>query len=107
VYENAIEQQKEMDVWLEFVKETAIDCVLHQDKCYEDQNKNKNKPLRKRIKVEVDGKMHYFFVESAHGEWQKMYKDKNGEDTLGFITFGPPHLFYDSKKERRLFSELL
>jgi hypothetical protein len=79
---------------------------LHRKKCYENGKKEKETKTRKRLKIDVKGKTHYIFVENTHGEYEKMYKNSDSAESYGYITFGPPHLFYDENKQRKLFSEL-
>ena len=97
VYETASKLQDEMDRWLELMQETAVDCALHRKKCFKATSPAAK---RKRIKVEVQGKAHYFHVDATHGKEQPMYKAAEGPETYGFISFGPPHVFLNEKKEK-------
>jgi hypothetical protein len=103
VFEHALRRKKEIDVWLEAVKETAIDCRLHSDKCYTGKTKTSESSMtpakRTRINVEVKGDRRHFYVSKPYGTMQAMYEGKSGDEVYGYITFGPPRVFYKSKDE--------
>ena len=105
VYEQATKHQEEIDRWLELIKETAVECALHRSKCYS-ASKEVN-PKRKRIKMDINGETRHFYVDATHGERQPMYKEAEGAERYGFISFGPPHVFFNDKKEKVLPSEIM
>lgn len=101
VYEDAAKHQEEIDRWLELVKETAVDCALHRSKCYSaTKTGGETKAKRKRIKMDVNGEARHFYVDATHGERQPMYKAAEGAEKYGFVSFGPPHVFFNESKEK-------
>ena len=107
VYEEATKHQEEIDRWLELIKETAVDCALHRSKCFSATKGTKNETKRKRIKMDVNGEARHFYVDVTHGEQQPMYKAAEGLEKYGFVSFGPPHVFYNDEKEKVKPSEII
>ena len=155
-YEAAEKKQAEIDHWLALVRETAVDCALHGEKCvapttsrvvklhgkprtvqygkpdeegwtplfepdrkeplgyakgskFYDAAKKKVDSLdalvspvqeteasRKRMKLSVGGKTHFFYVVAQNG-LQPMFKEAEGMEEYGQINFGPPRTFYMDK----------
>jgi hypothetical protein len=117
VHRQAEKKKKEMERWLELVKETAVDCPL--------QNKNQNQKCfvppqaykSKLYTVQGAKRLVYHAVPVVKGnrKWVQLFEDEDGKKALGFEVFdkddenevGDPEFYNDQEQPVDSLAELL
>ena len=81
VFETALSRQKEIDIWLEMLQETAVDCALHRTKCFSSKKRSKEFKLNASTRtlflgVEQDGLTPLY---NREADVEPVVYEKNGE----------------------------
>jgi hypothetical protein len=112
IYQGLEEKRRESEHWLSLIKETAVDCLLHQNqkKCFA--------PTKSKTYPTQDGKTMIFQAEPFDEEgqrWTPLYETETDTEPIGFRVLdkddeneiGDPAYFDSDKKPVSSLQELL